>query len=81
MQELVVALAVAAAIAWLCVKYMPKQLRARLATRLSAHPRLVRWIGTDASCASGCDTCGACDTEAAPETAPREHAIKLHRRS
>lgn len=81
MQELIVALAVAAAFGYLCVKYMPKKLRARLAARLSAHPRLARWIGKDASCASGCDTCGACDTPAAPDGERREQVVTLHRRS
>lgn len=80
MQELAVALAVVAALGYLCVKYMPAGLRTRLVWRLAGHPRLARWLAKDTSCASGCDTCGSCDDDTAAD-APREHVITIHRRN
>ncbi|MGZ5201993.1 DUF6587 family protein [Ramlibacter sp.] len=62
-------------------KYLPAAWRQRLVYRLSrgkAGPsRVVRWLDTDASCGSGCDTCKAC--EDTPATAPdsKHRVIKL----
>ena len=64
MQELVVALIVVVAVAYIGMKYMPAALRRRLSTRLAAHPRVARWFGQSAGCGSGCDTCGTCDEPA-----------------
>ena len=69
MQELVVALIVVVAVAYIGMKYMPAALRRSLSTRLAAHPRVARWFGQSAGCGSGCDTCGTCD-EPAPTDAP-----------
>lgn len=81
MQELAVALIVAAASAYLFIKYMPKGLRRSLSARLASYPRIARWFGSQASCGSGCgsgcDTCGSCDTE--PQANPRTIPIRVHR--
>lgn len=77
MQELAVALIVAAASAYLFIKYMPKGLRRSLSARLASYPRIARWFGSQASCGSGCNTCGSCDTE--PQANPRTIPIRVHR--
>ena len=64
-------------------KYMPAAWRTRLVYRLSrgragSQSRLVRWLDTDASCGSGCDTCKAC--EDTPDSAPaggKHRVIKM----
>jgi hypothetical protein len=38
--------------------------------------KLVKWFDTGSSCASGCDTCKACEEPAAPEDGKR--VIKVH---
>ena len=78
MQELAVALIVVAASAYLFIKYMPKGLRRSLSARLASHPRIARWFGDQASCGSGCDTCGTCDDEPQP-TDSRTIPIRVHR--
>lgn len=78
MQELAVALIVVAASAYLFIKYMPKGWRRSLSARLASHPRIARWFGSQASCGSGCDTCGTCDTEPQPSDS-RTIPIRVHR--
>lgn len=77
MQELAVALIVVAASAYLSIKYMPKSLRRSLSARLTSHPRLARWFGNQASCGSGCDTCGSCDTGPQPEQQTGSRTIPI----
>jgi hypothetical protein len=61
-------------------KFMPAALRARLVYRLSrgragGDSRLVRWLDTDASCGSGCDTCKACEDTPAEAPAEGKHRV------
>jgi hypothetical protein len=67
-QNLIVALIVIAAFVHACRKYLPASLRRRIVYRLSRDgtraSRLARWLDTEASCGSGCDTCGSCETTA-----------------
>lgn len=77
MQELAVALIVVAASAYLFIKYMPKGLRRSLSARLASYPRIARWFGSQASCGSGCDTCGTCDTASPADS--RTIPIRVHR--
>jgi hypothetical protein len=70
-QHIIVALVVLVAAVYVARKYLPAAWRRRLVyalTRRGAEQsKLVRWLDTDASCGSGCDSCKACeDTPAAP---------------
>jgi hypothetical protein len=66
LQSLAVALIVLLAALFVGRKYLPEALRRRvvyLLTRRGAEQsKLVKWLDTDASCGSGCDSCKACDT-------------------
>jgi hypothetical protein len=70
LQNVVVALIVAACFVSVLVRYLPVALRRRLVYALARdgarHARLARWLGTESSCASGCDTCGSCADPAVP---------------
>lgn len=69
-QYLIVAVIVALAALYAAVKYLPKTWRQRIVHKLSGgtgQGRFVKWLGTDASCGSGCDSCGTCETEAVPD--------------
>jgi hypothetical protein len=66
----IVAVIVALAALYAAVKYLPKTWRERIVHKLSrgtGQGRFVKWLGTDASCGSGCDSCGTCETEPLPE--------------
>ena len=61
-------------------KFMPAAWRTRVVYRLSrgragADSRLVRWLDTDASCGSGCDTCKACEDTPAEAPAEGKHRV------
>jgi hypothetical protein len=81
-QYLIVGLIVAAAALYAVVKYLPKAWRERLVHRLSdgsGKGRIVKWLGTDSSCGSGCDTCGTCETTPLPEQdAKGRKVIQVH---
>jgi len=89
LQYLIVAVIVAACALYAAAKYLPLAWRERIVHKLSrgtGQGWLVKWFGTDASCGSGCDTCGSCETDAAPLPDPRlrgddekgRKIIKLH---
>jgi hypothetical protein len=84
-QYLVVSLIVFVCALYAAAKYLPLAWRERIVHRLSrgtGQGWLVKWFGTDASCGSGCDTCGSCET--GPEAVLPERdtkgrkVIKLH---
>lgn len=80
-QQLVVAVVVVLALVYAASKYLPAAWRRRVVYLLtrggaSADSRLVKWFDTGSSCASGCDTCKACEPPAPPENGKR--VIKLH---
>jgi hypothetical protein len=64
LQNAVVGLIVAACFVYVLVRYLPVALRRRIVYALARdgapHARLARWLGTESSCGSGCDTCGSC---------------------
>jgi succinate dehydrogenase/fumarate reductase-like Fe-S protein len=75
LQYLVVGLIVLLAAIYAGRKYLPAALRKRLVWVLTrrgdGQSKLVKWLDTEASCGSGCDTCKACDTSA-PAAPPGE---------
>jgi hypothetical protein len=80
-QYLVVAVIVALAALYAASKYLPAAWRRRIVHALSrggagGDSKLVRWFDTGSSCASGCDSCKACEEPAPPEGGKR--IIKLH---
>lgn len=83
-QQLAVGVIVLCALLYAARKYLPLTWRQRIVHKLSrgtGQGRWVAWFGVDASCGSGCDTCGSCETEAAPlpETDGKgRKVIKLH---
>jgi hypothetical protein len=81
-QYLVVAFIVLLAAAYIGGRYLPAPWR-RLAVYKLSDGRgdgwLARWLDKDASCGSGCDTCGSCETEALPEKdAQGRKVIQVH---
>jgi hypothetical protein len=80
-QYLAVALIVLLAALYAGRKYLPAALRRRvvyLLTRRGAEQsKLVKWLDTDASCGSGCDTCKACDTTPAAPAEGKHRIISL----
>ena len=78
-QNVIVALIVVLAALYVARKYLPASWRTKLVYLLSARgasqAKAVRWLNTESSCGSGCDTCKAC---ADPE--PTERVIKIVRR-
>ena len=86
LQYVVVGAVVLAAALYAAVKYVPKSLRQRLVYRLSngsGKGTLVKWLDTDASCGSGCDTCGSCAPAPSTPSLPERDAkgrkvIPLH---
>lgn len=89
-QELAVGAIVAVAALYAGAKYLPAAWRRRIVFALSGgagESRLTRWLGTEASCGSGCASCKACapgDPEAPPAAVPGAGArrvIKLHQKS
>jgi hypothetical protein len=81
-QHIIVALVVLVAAVYVARKYLPAAWRRRLVyalTRRGAEQsKLVRWLDTDASCGSGCDSCKACeDTPAAPPQDGKHRVIPL----
>ena len=82
-QYLIVGVIVFFAALFAARKFMPAAWRTRLVYRLSrgragADSRLVRWLDTDASCGSGCDTCKACeDTPADAPVEGKHRVIKM----
>jgi hypothetical protein len=66
-QYLVVALIVSVAALYAAGKYLPLRWRERIVHTLSGGTGkgwYVKWFGTDASCGSGCGSCGSCETPA-----------------
>jgi hypothetical protein len=80
-QHLVVAVIVALAALYAGRKYLPAAWRRRvvflLTRRGAAQSRLVRWLDTDATCGSGCDTCKACETTPEAPAEGKHRVIKL----
>jgi hypothetical protein len=80
-QYLVVAAIVLAALLSVLRKYLPAAWRQRLvywlAARGASQEKMARWLRTESSCGSGCDTCKACADPAPP---PTERVIKIVRR-
>ena len=77
-QYLIVGFIVAAAALYAAVKYLPRTWRERLVYKLSGGTgkgRIVKWLGTDSSCGSGCDTCGTCATTPLPEKDAQDRKI------
>ena len=76
-QNVIVGLIVLLAALYVARKYLPKSWRTKLVYRLSARgasqAKVAKWLDTESSCGSGCDTCKAC---AEPE--PNERVIKIH---
>ena len=81
-QYLIVGLIVACAALYAAAKYLPKSWRERLVHKLSGgtgRGRIVKWLGTDSSCGSGCDSCGTCETAPLPDTdAQGRKVIQVH---
>ena len=82
-QELVVALSVVLAAAYVGANYLPAAWRLRIVNRLSrggSDSTLVRWLDTGGSCGGGCKTCNTCETpeEPAAPAAGKHRVIKLH---
>ena len=76
-QNLIVALIVAACALYIARKYMPAGLRQKLVYALAKRgvdeTKAARWFGTEASCGSGCDSCKACATP--DPVAPNGHKV------
>jgi hypothetical protein len=94
MQELIVALIVLVAAVYAASKYLPRAWREKIVFVLSAkglpQARLASMFNTEASCGSGCGSCGSDSSCAAPalnldddDTAPAtgRRIIKIHSRS
>lgn len=83
-QYLIVAVIVAVAALYAAARYLPKSWREKLVHKLSGgtgRGRIVKWLGTDASCGSGCDTCGTCETAPLPgKDAQGRKVIQVHLR-
>jgi hypothetical protein len=90
-QNLVVAIMVIAAAAFVARRYGPPWLARKLSAWLAATlamfglKRAAAALSREApggkSCGSGCGSCGACATPAVPATlAPGESVVKFHRR-
>jgi hypothetical protein len=82
-QYLIVAAIVAFAAFVAAGKYLPLRWRERIVHKLSRGTGkgwFVKWFGTDASCGSGCGSCGSCETPAPlPEVdAKGRKIIELH---
>jgi hypothetical protein len=81
-QHVIVAIIVALAALYAGRKYLPAAWRRRavwlLSRRGGKQSALVRWLDTDASCGSGCDTCKACETTPAEPPEGKHRVIKLH---
>lgn len=81
-QYLVVALIVVLAALYVGRKYLPAAWRRRVVhfftKRGAEQSRLVRWLDTDASCGSGCNTCKACEPDEPKQQAGKQRVIKLH---
>ncbi|GAB3471251.1 hypothetical protein GCM10027321_42890 [Massilia terrae] len=81
-QYLIVGLIVLVAALQVARKSMPAAWRRKLVYLLSgrkagAQSKMVKWLDTDASCGSGCDTCKACETEPQPPAEGKHRVIKL----
>ncbi len=78
-QNLIVGLIVLLAALYVARKYLPAGWRTKLVyfftVRGASQAKMARWMGTGASCGSGCDTCKAC---AEPEPDPK--VIRIVRR-
>jgi hypothetical protein len=84
-QELVVALVVLVAAAYVGARYLPAAWRIRVVNRLSrggTDSLLVRWLDTADSCGGGCKTCNTCETpeEMVPGEGSKHRIIKIHRK-
>ena len=82
LQYFVVALAVLLAAAYVAAKYLPAAWRRRLAYLLTHRganqSALARWLDTDATCGSGCGSCGSCALEQPAQPATGHRVIALH---
>jgi hypothetical protein len=80
-QNLIVAVIVVIAALYVARKYLPAGWRQKLVyplTRRGAgQSKMARWLNTESSCGSGCDTCKSC---ADPEPQSSERVIKIVRR-
>lgn len=83
LQNLIVALIVGLAALYAAARYLPASVRQRLVHRLTARgatqAKMARWLHTESSCGSGCDSCKAC-AEPAPPAEGKRRVIKLQLR-
>lgn len=89
-QEIIVGFVVAAAALHAARKYLPSSVRERivfaLARRGLPQDKLARFFKTEASCGSGCGSCGSCGDSSVPsdtsgpssDGGPARRVIKLH---
>jgi hypothetical protein len=79
-ENLIVAVIVVAAALYVARKYMPAGWRQKLVYVLTARgasqSKMAKWLNTQSSCGSGCDTCKSC---AEPEPTSKR-VIKIVRR-
>ena len=88
-QNVIVAVIVVFAALYVARKYLPASWRQKLVYKLRRNgadnssgnaARVAKWLDTQSSCDSGCDTCGSCETSSDAPAAPTEHVIKIVRR-
>ena len=82
-QNLIVAVIVAFAALYVARKYLPSSWREKLVYLLTrrgaSQSKMAKWLNTESSCGSGCDTCKAC-AEPEPEPESSKRVIKIVRR-
>jgi hypothetical protein len=80
-ENLIVALIVALAFAYACSRYLPASWRERIVFALTrrgfSQAKMARWLRTESSCGSGCDSCKSCG-DPTPPAADARPVIKVH---
>ena len=90
-QQVVVAVIVAAALLHFCTKYLPAAWRQQIVYWLTRRgfdqAKMAALFKTKSSCGDGCSSCGSCDTPAASDGSPSsssptsaKRVITLHAR-
>ena len=90
-QQVVVAVIVAAALLHFCTKYLPAAWRQQIVYFLTRRgfdqAKMAALFKTKSSCGDGCSSCGSCDTPAASDAPPSsssptsaKRVITLHAR-
>jgi hypothetical protein len=81
-ENLIAALIVLFAALYVARKYMPKSWRVKLVFLLqrrgASQAKMAKWLNTESSCGSGCDTCKACEEPVARDDEASRRVIKLH---